>query len=62
MGQKVNPKGFRLGVTETSDSVWYDFENYSDKVYEDYIIRNFIKRNLIELQYLQFKLKENLTI
>ena len=46
MGQKVNPKGFRLGVTETSDSVWYDFENYSDKVYEDYIIRNFIKKEL----------------
>ena len=46
MGQKVNPKGFRLGVTEESDSIWYDFDNYSEKVYEDFIIRNFIKKEL----------------
>ena len=46
MGQKVNPKSFRLGVTEDCDSIWYDFKSYSDKVYEDFVIRNFIKTEL----------------
>ena len=46
MGQKVNPKAFRLGVTEECDSVWYDLKNYSSKVHEDFIIRNFIKAEL----------------
>ena len=46
MGQKVNPKAFRLGVTEECDSVWYDIGNYSKKVYEDFLIRNFLKAEL----------------
>jgi small subunit ribosomal protein S3 len=46
MGQKVNPKSFRLGITEECDSVWYDIKNYSSKVHEDYIVRNFLKTEL----------------
>ena len=29
MGQKVNPSGFRLGITTTWDSKWYSDNKYS---------------------------------
>ena len=46
MGQKVNPKAFRLGITEEWDSTWYDSRNYSDKVMEDFKIRSYLKVEL----------------
>ena len=40
MGQKVNPKGFRVGVIKDWDSKWYaDKEEFSDLLVEDYNIR-----------------------
>ena len=37
MGQKVNPKGFRVGVIKDWDSKWYaDKEEFSDLLVEDY--------------------------
>ena len=43
MGQKVNPYGFRLGVTTDWKSRWFaDRTQYSDYVIEDWRIRNYI--------------------
>lgn len=44
MGQKVNPKGFRIGVTKQWDSRWYADRDYTELLHEDQKIRNFIKQ------------------
>ena len=46
MGQKVHPRGFRLGVIEGWDSKWYAGREYSTLLHEDIRIRQFIKRRL----------------
>jgi len=45
MGQKINPLGFRIGVTEPHRSTWFARgEEYGDLVAEDFKIRDFLKR------------------
>ena len=39
MGQKVHPRGFRLGVIESSDSKWYARREYRDLLHEDLKLR-----------------------
>src|SRR6188472_3049400 len=47
MGQKVNPYGFRLGVTTEWKSRWFaDRKEYRDYVIEDWQIRNFLMTEL----------------
>ena len=46
MGQKVHPKGFRLGVTENWDSRWFAKREYAELLHEDIKIRNFLKKRL----------------
>lgn len=46
MGQKVNPRGFRLGVIEGWESRWYAEKEYAPLLYEDIHIRDFIKQHL----------------
>lgn len=46
MGQKVNPKGFRIGVIRDWDSRWYARKEYSDYLLEDYKIRKYVKNKL----------------
>ena len=49
MGQKVNPKGYRVGVIKEWDSKWFaDKENFSDLLVEDVKIREFIKKQAYE--------------
>ncbi|NLJ72224.1 MAG: 30S ribosomal protein S3 [Syntrophomonadaceae bacterium] len=43
MGQKVHPKGFRIGVIKDWDSNWYADRDYADLLHEDYKIRQLIK-------------------
>ncbi|MEA1960580.1 MAG: 30S ribosomal protein S3 [Bacillota bacterium] len=43
MGQKVHPKGFRIGIIRTWDSNWYADRDYSDLLHEDYKIRKLVK-------------------
>ena len=46
MGQKVNPTGMRLGITEKWKSQWYaDKSEFGDYLVEDEKIRRYIKRN-----------------
>ncbi len=46
MGQKVNPIGFRLGVSRGWDSRWYAEKNYSAFAHEDLKVRKFVKKRL----------------
>jgi small subunit ribosomal protein S3 len=47
MGQKVNPYGFRLGVTTDWKSRWFaDREEYADFVIEDWKIRDYLMTEL----------------
>lgn len=43
MGQKVHPKGFRIGIIRTWDSNWYADRDYSDLLHEDYKVRKLVK-------------------
>jgi small subunit ribosomal protein S3 len=44
MGQKINPIGFRVGITRDWESRWYaPKKQYRQLVYEDYLIRRTIK-------------------
>ena len=43
MGQKVHPKGFRLGVIKSWDSNWYADKDYPDLLHEDYRVRKLVK-------------------
>nr|YP_010964966.1 ribosomal protein S3 [Oxytropis falcata]UHJ17189.1 ribosomal protein S3 [Oxytropis falcata]WNM89622.1 ribosomal protein S3 [Oxytropis falcata] len=44
MGQKIHPLGFRLGTTQSHDSIWFaQPTNYSESLKEDKIIRDCIK-------------------
>lgn len=46
MGQKVDPRGLRLGITRTWDSIWYaDKKEYAKFFHEDVKIREMIKKN-----------------
>lgn len=46
MGQKVHPKGFRLGVIEPWDSRWFARREYADLLHEDLKLRRFLKLRL----------------
>ena len=48
MGQKVNPKGLRVGVIKNWDSRWYADKQYSEYLLEDYKIRQFLKKKLFD--------------
>lgn len=49
MGQKVNPIGFRLGITRDWTSKWYaSTKNFPAHVYTDYLVREFLKKRLVE--------------
>jgi len=44
LGQKVHPKGFRLGIFQDWISKWYeDKENYAHHLHQDILIRKFLK-------------------
>lgn len=44
MGQKVHPRGLRLGVIHTWDSRWYAEKEYTDLLHEDLKIREIINK------------------
>ena len=46
MGQKVNPTGFRIGVTEDWRSRWYADKNYATNLANDLEIREFLDKQL----------------
>ncbi len=46
MGQKVNPYGFRLGITTDWKSRWFDDRGYQDAVIEDWKTRDYLMSQL----------------
>jgi small subunit ribosomal protein S3 len=46
MGQKVNPKGFRIGVYRDWDAKWFARRSYGQQLLEDLVIRRFVDKNL----------------
>ncbi|PRW63152.1 30S ribosomal protein S3 [Actinopolyspora mortivallis] len=46
MGQKINPHGFRLGITTDWKSRWYADKQYAEYVAEDVKIRNHLSRGM----------------
>jgi small subunit ribosomal protein S3 len=46
MGQKINPYGFRLGVTTDWKSRWFSEREYKDYLTEDWKIREYLMTTL----------------
>ncbi len=47
MGQKINPVGFRLGITQEHQSRWFASpDRYPEILQEDHKIRNYVGKNL----------------
>lgn len=46
MGQKVHPKGLRIGVIKDWDSKWFATKDYSELLVEDHKVRKYIKKKL----------------
>src|SRR5687768_11268357 len=46
MGQKVNPKVFRLGPLYNWESRWFDDKRYKDILFEDYNLRKSLMERL----------------
>ena len=46
MGQKVNPKGLRIGIIRTWDGRWYADKNSAELLLEDLKIRRFLMEKL----------------
>ncbi len=67
MGQKVNPIGFRLGITRTWDSRWFAKKDYARLLHEDIRLRSYLKGKLfgagiarIEIERAANKVKINI--
>ncbi len=48
MGQKVHPKGLRVGIIRDWESNWYADKNYGELLHEDIKIRNYVKKKLFQ--------------
>ena len=46
MGQKINPKGLRVGIIRDWDSKWYAEKEFGAYLHEDIAIREYIFKNL----------------
>ena len=46
MGQKVHPRGFRVGVTETWASRWYRDRGYAGQLHQDFYLRDYVGKRL----------------
>ncbi len=46
MGQKVHPKGLRIGIIKDWDAKWYADKNYAELLHEDIKVREYIKKKL----------------
>lgn len=46
MGQKVHPKGLRIGIIKDWDAKWYAEKDYANLLIEDIKLRTFVKKKL----------------
>ena len=47
MGQKVHPKGFRLGVVQSWNSMWYKKRGYAELLHQDIALRKHVLSKLV---------------
>ena len=47
MGQKISPRGLRVGITENWQSRWFATKDYARFIGEDLKIRKFVKEKLV---------------
>ncbi|SFV54089.1 SSU ribosomal protein S3p (S3e) [hydrothermal vent metagenome] len=57
MGQKVNPKGIRLGIVKDWDSKWYANKNYAKYLLSDIEIREYLFNKLSAASVSQIKIE-----
>lgn len=58
MGQKVDPRGFRLGIIRDWESTWFaEKKKYATMVFEDYKLRKYITENLKKAGVAAIKIK-----
>lgn len=46
MGQKIHPKGLRIGIIKGWDVKWFAKKGYAENIYQDYKIRKYIENRL----------------
>lgn len=56
MGQKINPRGLRIRITEDWDTNWYANHNYAELLAEDVEIRKYLKEHLYKAGVSKIKL------
>lgn len=63
MGNKVNPRGYRLGILNTWDSRWFfgDKKVFRTALVEDITIRKFLFKNLAQAGITQVEIERNLS-
>ena len=49
MGQKVQPTGFRLGITENWRSRWYADKDYATTLKNDLELRSFLEKDGVQI-------------
>ena len=55
MGQKINPSGLRLGITQEHRSKWFaTSKTYPILLQEDFKIRTFIQKNMEQQALVMF--------
>lgn len=65
MGQKVDPRGMRIGIIKTWDSKWFaKGKEYLNSFHEDLKIRQFINKNYYQalISKIQIERNEDLTV
>ena len=46
MGQKVHPKGLRIGIIKDWDDKWFAKKDYAKNIYQDYKIKQYTEKRL----------------
>ena len=59
MGQKVNPRIFRIGVIRKASSKWFAQKNYAKYLQEDVKIREFLKKKLKEARVARIEIERS---
>ena len=64
MGQKVDPRGIRIGITKSWDSKWFaEGKEYLNNFHEDIKNKkNTLRKTIIMQEFQLFKLKEHLLL
>lgn len=58
MGQKVNPKGFRLGVFRDWDARWFARHSYGKQIMQDIAIRNYLAKALEDAEIARVEIEK----